>query len=186
MPTFQNPISNHAALTGGAGNTIVSVAPSTSGNVLTSDGTDWTSAPAPGAGLLSVSGALTNSQIKALHGTPVQLLAAPGSGKIIQIVSTIATMQYGGSNVFTAAAGQTIALSYGITVTILNLLANAQITPSTSTLSIANVGTSNSSFSSCTNTAVNLYNPAATEITGNAANDNTISYNIIYRIVTIP
>src|SRR5512135_501760 len=48
--------------------------PGTSGNVMTSDGTNWTSAAASVLGLTSVSGGLTNTQIKNLHGTPVQVI----------------------------------------------------------------------------------------------------------------
>lgn len=40
-------ITQHNVLVAGASNIISSVAPGTSGNVLTSDGTDWTSAAAP-------------------------------------------------------------------------------------------------------------------------------------------
>lgn len=39
-------VTNHGVVTAGANNTVTSVAPSTSGNVLTSNGTDWVSSAA--------------------------------------------------------------------------------------------------------------------------------------------
>src|SRR5690242_1048835 len=77
----------------------------TSGNVLTSNGTNWSSAAATDAsGFLNVSGTLTNAQIKALHATPIQVIASPGANAQVLILSVIATMNYVGSNVFVAAA----------------------------------------------------------------------------------
>ena len=35
------------------------------------------------------------------------------------------------------------------------------------------------------NLAINAYNPIATEITGNAANDNTITLTFMYYIATL-
>lgn len=45
-----NAITQHNVLVAGASNAISSVAPGTSGNILTSNGTDWTSAAAPSGG----------------------------------------------------------------------------------------------------------------------------------------
>ena len=61
-------------------------------NLLQSDGTNWNStAPL----LLSASITLTNSQIKNLHGTSVQLIAAPGAGKAIIIHCCSSKLIYG-------------------------------------------------------------------------------------------
>jgi hypothetical protein len=161
--------------------------PGTSGNVLTSDGTNWTSTAAPGGGLLSASATLTNAQVKALHGTPVQAIAAPGSGKVIHVVAVAATMDYGGSNVFTAGASQTINVYYGTAVSGGTILSNAAIVSNGSSYnSIVFPGQGAGTYANVVNTAVNIYNPIATEITGNAANNNTVSYNILYRVITIP
>jgi len=159
----------------------------TSGNVLTSDGTNWTSAAAPGGGLLSVSGTLTNTQVKNLHGTPVQIIAAPGSGKMINLIYGVFTMNYGGTNAFTAAASQTINAYWGTTVNSGINMTNGGITATSSQASLfAVTGLAGQAYTNFANVAVNIYNSTATEISGNAANDNTVSYNIIYRIITIP
>lgn len=158
--------------------------PGTNGNILTSNGTNWTSAAAPGGGMLSVSGVLTNAQIKALHGTPIQIIAAPGSGKAIVITMVVMTMNYGGSNVFTAGASQTVALYYGTTTIINTAMSNAMIVASATQIKDQTGNANTTVFSSWDNQLVNLYNPIATEISGNAANNNTMSYYVQYFILT--
>ena len=157
----------------------------TNGNVLTSDGTNWTSAAASGGVILTATKLLTSTQIKSLHGTPIQFIAAPGSGKMIVLISVTSKFTYGGSNVFIGATGQNVALTWGTTPTATSAVANSVLTGTTTT----GVGTSypspgNVVFTSYDNAAMNLYNPVATEITGNAANDNTISIIALYYIFT--
>lgn len=167
----------------------------TSGNVLTSDGTNWTSSSAALPSQLSVATlTLTSQQIKALHATPIQFIAAPGAGKVICLVGNIWAIKfYGGSNVFVAGAAQQIGLYYGTTLSALAaatpyVIQNAQITAGASyiynqtILAIGPLGTTPSSFQ---NIALNLYNPVVTEISGNAANDNTITITALYYIATL-
>jgi hypothetical protein len=142
---------------------------------------------APGTGgIITVTGALTNAQIKALHGTPVAAIAAQGAGKVIQVISASAKMVYGGTNVFTAGASQTINLYYGTTTSIDVVLTNAEIVASATQFNgvngISTFGGANTGFD---NVAVNLYNPIATEITGNAANNNTVTWSITYQVIAI-
>ncbi len=162
------------------------------GNLLTSDGTNWTSSTAPtGSGIITVTGSLTNAQIKALHATPIQVIAAPGSGSVIRVISGVGKMVYGGTNVFTAAASQTIALYFGAGTTSLwvaPMLTNAMIVASAT--QIASITPTSLAFGSTVNSvidnqAVYLYNPIATEITGNAANNNTVNWSISYQVITI-
>jgi len=161
--------------------------PSTSGtanNVLTSDGTNWISSTQPG-GLITVTGTLTNAQIKALHGTPVQVIAAPAAGSVIYIVNSQIKMNYGGTNVFVAGASQTIDFYYGTSVVAASGLGNGNIVANQTKISwstTTNQGGNNTNFDAI---AINLYNPIATEITGNAANNNTITWRLVYCIVTI-
>jgi len=156
--------------------------PGTSANLMTSDGTNWTSA-APT--IYSVTTPLTNSQIKNLHGTPIQVLAAPGAGKVYVVVSAIGKLLYGGSNVFTAGASQTINYAYGTANSVV-ILTNALITSSASKYgSNASTTITNVAIASLENTALNLYNPISTEISGNAANNNTMNFTILYYIVSL-
>jgi len=192
IPTFPNASATSGKIiksdgTNWLASTETYAAPSTSGNVMTSDGTNWTSAAASGAGILSVSGTLTNAQVKALHGTPVQILAAPGAGKVIQVITASFTLDYGGTNAFTAGASQTIQVYYGTLVQITIGLVNTALVSTSSRYNQSDpLLNSVQPYSSVVNTAVNLYNSVVTEITGNAANNNTVSYNIIYRTITIP
>ena len=46
-------------------------------------------------------------------------------------------------------------------------------------------GIANTATSNLENVALNAYNPIPTEISGNAANDNTITFVVKYYVVTI-
>lgn len=62
-------VTQHGVVTAGANNTVTSVAPSTSGNVLTSNGTDWTSAASAGGGNVTGPGSSTDRAIATYNGT---------------------------------------------------------------------------------------------------------------------
>jgi len=156
----------------------------TSANVLASDGTNFVSSTPPG-GLLTLTGSLTNAQIKALHGTPIQVLATPGSGKVICIQQIQAKMVYGGNNVFVAGAAQTINFYYGTSTSIGIALTNANIVAAATQFGTASPVAVTGANTVFDNIAVNLFNPIATEITGNAAGDNTITWRIVYCVVAI-
>jgi len=130
---------------------------------------------------------LTSAQIKALHGTPIQFIAAPGSGKSILVMSpTYACLTYGASNVFTAGASQTINLYCGTAVSLYTVVTNAVIVQNKNTFQQGTpAGSGNTNLTNVSNAAVNCYNPIATEITGNAANNNTITISAWYSIISM-
>lgn len=156
----------------------------TSGNVLTSDGTNWTSATAPGGGVLTATGTLTSAQIKALNASPVTVLAAPGAGRFYRMLWWTGKFTYGGSNVFVAGVGQTINVYLGTTLNQGSIIPNAEIVGTTTVYTWAN-GFASTIATTAENQPLNLYNSNATEISGNAANDNTVSYSITYQIMNI-
>ncbi len=165
--------------------------PGTSGNVLKSDGTNWTSSSTGPSQIITTSLQLTNSQIKNLNGTPVQIIAAPGSNKAINVIAAGVRFNYGGTNVFTAGASQTIRLKYGTAGTTLqdnanDLISNAVIVSNAVKycLSFHPTFVSNATVANVDNLALNVTQPVATEISGNAANDNTITIWVTYYIVT--
>ena len=157
----------------------------TTGNVLTSDGTNFVSS-APANSFITLTGTLTNSQIKALHGTPVTVLSAPGSGKWYRILCSTSKLIYGGTNAFTAGAAQTIAWYYSTSLSAsMTCMTNAVIVLTATTYSNQNAPVVNYTASAVENQPLILYNSVATEITGNAANNNTVSYSVTYQIMSI-
>lgn len=152
----------------------------TSGNLLVSDGTNWNST----AGIITVTGTLTNSQIKALHGTPVSAISAPGAGKAIRVIQATIRLSYGGNNAFTASASQTIGLYWnGVTAAITAVMANSSITATANNFSYAVPAASNGASTLYENVAMEWFNPVSTEISGNAAANNTMPWSISYIIV---
>ncbi len=157
----------------------------TSGNVLTSDGTNWSSsAPSPSTPILFASGSLTSLQIKALHGTPIEAIAAPGNGKVILLIRGMGKFVYGGTNVFTNGGASNLSIYYGTTTIGYNIVTAADIVGTTTSVvtAITNIAGAHTLFN---NTALNLYNPSVTEYGGNAANDNTVVWQMYYSILTI-
>lgn len=165
--------------------------PSTAGtatNVLTSDGTNWVSSTAPGGGMLMANGTLTNAQIKALLGTPIQLIAAPGSGKTIVVVNTIGKLNYGGTNAFTDPGAVGIGLTYGTTASNSiqpSLLATSGVTATVNEVTLGPAVTLTAPYTLGNNAAVFANVLGGQNIAGNAANNNTVSWQIQYYIATL-
>ncbi len=157
----------------------------TSGNVLTSNGTNWVSSP-PAGGFTTLSGTLSNAQIKALHASPVQIVAAAGAGNVIVVLQATLKLNYGGTSAFVAGGGATIALVYGTgsSSTSTVMFSNTNLTQTASLMQTYS-GQINAGYSAVNNIALNFYNTSATEISGNAANDNTMSYSVTYYTLTI-
>lgn len=161
----------------------------TSGNVLTSDGTNWSSSAVTGPSQLNVAILnLTNAQIKAANATPVTIVAAQGAGKAIIPVQAWGKMIYGGTNVFTAAAGQTIVIKHNSAAltSAETVIPNANIIAAATRYSQpVNVAYTTGGTADIENTAIVVWNPSGTEITGNAANNNTMSICLLYYVVTM-
>lgn len=164
-----------------------------SGNVLYDNGTNFVSSvfptgtTAPNQGLQYGYIKLTSAQIKALHGTPIQLIAAQGAGTVIVLLSPIwGKFTYGGTNVFVAGSAQLVQLFYGTTSSIVAISSNVMITGSSSTYiaqPITTVGAQ--AIAGYENLAINAYNSTATEISGNAGNDNTIECSFLYYVMKL-
>lgn len=158
----------------------------TSGNVLTSDGTNWiSSSPA----VFTTTVTLTSAQIKTLHASPIQIIAAPGSGKGIGIIATAVKLNYGGTNVFVAGASQSIDLFYNNTTTptTFGLIPNAMIVSSANKFCFVstNLTDTNQAAGVLDNVNIAAYQSiSATEISGNAAGNNTIDITVVYAIIT--
>lgn len=175
------------------GTRLVTTTAGTSGQVLTSNGAGVapTYQAAGGGGILSASLALTNSQVKNLAGTPIQIIAAPGAGNVINIVNLSSVMTYGGTNAFTNTSGQPIAAYYGTNTSasnlIFNAVSNSTITATATTWEFSvqhGSPTANIAASIAVNAALVIGVPSASaNIAGNAANNNTITIYVLYTII---
>lgn len=134
--------------------------------------------------LQSATVALTAAQIKALYDTPVQLVAAPGAGKMIVIDSinwdiTFVSAQYTAGGVLAAQYGNTVhgagpAASASIAAATLNAVAaSTELSQGGVALNVAKTAASN--------VAVYLSNLTADFATG----DSTASLTVRYHIVTL-
>ena len=127
---------------------------------------------------------ITSVQVKAIRATPITVVPAPGIGKSLEFVSAILQAKYGGSNAFTGAQNLAVRYKDG---------ASAQVSQN-----ITGTGFIDQAGDMITNGAVKvdgiatravaenqplvLHNIGAGEITGNAANDNTLRVKVFYRI----
>ncbi len=183
----------YAVLCGGTTNTaaLQSVASvGTAGQVLTSNGAG--ALPTFQTVVQTTTVTLTSAQVKALRATPITIVAAPGVNKVVNILSCFVKLKYGGTSAFTAGASQTLRLGYigtGGTAILTTALANTSIVATTDRVAFsgatANTGFADTGATLATNSAVVIYNSVATEISGNAANDNTIVVSVTYQIVSV-
>ncbi len=165
---------------------------STSGFVLTSNGTGV--APSfqvlPGSpglsGLTYFSKVLTSAQVKALHATPVQIVAAQGAGKLICILGPIfCKLTYGGTNPFTSGGAIGVAWASPSLQTLCTSANSAFVDQSVSAYAELNTSGFSNTDTSGENKDLVAYNVIAAEFTGNAANNNTVTLSGFYYVITI-
>jgi hypothetical protein len=126
---------------------------------------------------------LTAAQVKALRATPITVMPAQGAGKVVEFVSGVAFLKYGGSNGFTESTAN-LALKYtdGSGVQISQTIESTGFidqTASTQT-SILNKLDAIVAKTGSDNKAVVIHNLGGGEIAGNAANDNTLKLDLTF------
>jgi len=168
---------------------------STAGFVLTSNGTNTKptfQAASSGSGeILSAKVTLTSAQIKSLLATPIELIAAPGADKVIMPISVYYYFVYGGTDAFTN--GQIIAPltnNAGTTTNIVEFtFPAASVIATTSAFQSSSLRSSATVLTTAPTNMINrnviIKNTGATEITGNAANNNTLEVAMTYYVWTL-
>lgn len=158
----------------------------TSGQVLTSNGSSaLPSFQTLSASTYSAQVSLTSLQVKSLNGTPITIVPAAGTNKVIFVISAAAKLNYGGTNVFTGGsslslyytnnAGETLTNSYALTLT----ASSNQIGIATPTSTTGNLPSS-----TYKNKDV-VISVSSTNFGGNAANDNTVDIYVNYIIFNV-
>lgn len=166
------------------GTRLVTTSAGTTGQVLTSNGAGV--APTYQNTILTATVVLTSAQVKAIRATPITIVSAAGAGTYISVLACRAKLTYGGTNVFTAAASQTILLYYNAATQVGTCMDNASIVAAANTTystSLTSLGSRAATL--VENLPVNARNSIATEISGNAANNNTITIVVTYQVLTI-
>lgn len=130
---------------------------------------------------------LTATEVKALATTPIELVAAPGAGKAIKFMGSSLKLVYGGSNVF-AESGDNLGIKYtnasGVQVSG-TVESTGFIDQSASTYTNAEPATDAIVAASAAENAALVLDNLGSNITGNAADDNTLVISTLYRVVEI-
>lgn len=131
---------------------------------------------------------LTSAQVKTLRAAPFTLIPAPGAGKTIYVFGVQGKLVYGGSNPFTNPQDFSFNLTSGAGPKLCdNFLGATWIDQSASTYQIVSAtGETQTVYSAVAgeNQPLIVRNSGVSEITGNAANDNTVVITVFYRILT--
>lgn len=126
---------------------------------------------------------ITNAQLKALRATPKVLIAAPGTGKFIQLVSAVLLLDYG-SNVLTESADNLV-IEYttsGIDATA-SIESTGLIDAAADTMAFIQPATiANAAAADVANKSLQLFNTGDGEFAGNAGADTQLLVRISYRV----
>jgi len=130
---------------------------------------------------------MTATQVKALATTPIELVAAPGAGKMIKFMGASLKLVYGGTNVFTES-GDNLGIKYtnAAGVQVSNTIESTGfIDQAASTYTNAEPATDAIVAASAAENAALVLDNLNNNIAGNAADDNTLEVSVAYRVVEI-
>lgn len=129
---------------------------------------------------------LTSAEILALRATPIQIIAAPAAGKTISILKGQLKLVYGGTNAFTNP--QDLALKYtdGSGVAVSSTITGTGFIDQTANTYTSLIPAANAivAATGAEAQAIVIHNTGGSEITGNAAGDNTVVVTVEYQVLT--
>lgn len=135
---------------------------------------------------LSVTPTITSLQIKSLNATPITLVSAAGSGTIIFPLALITKFNYGGTNAFTGSGNISVAYnSAGKNNLYASVFTTTQMTSTTTQFYPGVFSWASTASTNAENLDLVIYKEASPEYAGNAANNNTITIQLIYSILTL-
>lgn len=136
---------------------------------------------------------LTSSQVKNLSTTTIQIVPAQGANTIINPISVVAFLNYGGNNPFTTVTNPIIwaffTNTYSISTVVTQVSGSNAYTQSQSNYEIAPSSGNNGGtpVASCVNQPMYIgLSTGSTDIGGNAAGDNTLTIQLVYEVITVP
>lgn len=125
---------------------------------------------------------LTNAQIKSLRSSPVTIVSAPAAGKIIAPLHLTYKFNYGGNNVF-VTGGNLELRATGTAGLLLNATSPILYTGSVDKLYAT--GATQAAALLTLEAQPIVITTSSSDPTGNAANDNTITYQFFYFVLTL-
>lgn len=151
--------------------------------LLYSDGLKWHDVTS--GGTITVKKAITAAQVKLIRSTPIELVAAPGSGYINEFISAVLILNYG-SEVFTESADN-LAVKYtdGSGVAVSDTIeCTGFIDQSADTVTRAvPVADAIVTVAASANQALVLHNTGDGEFAGNASDDSVLNVFTTVRII---
>lgn len=124
---------------------------------------------------------LTSAQVKALKGTPITLVAAPGADLAIVPMAVNIVVNYGGTNAFTETADD-LSIGYAGGAELMEIESTGLIDQTNDEWRFIEFTGHDETFIPVENAAVVITN-LDDEIAGNAGADNTVKVRLYYRVV---
>ena len=121
---------------------------------------------------------LTSAQLRHLHASPVQLVATPGAGQFVDIISAAYQYKVGSTPYSTDAGGSFVIWPSAI----YPIAATGFIDQTSNTVAVAGKSTETVYQTVVENTAIMLRNDSATEWSGG---DGTVTITVSYRVVAL-
>jgi hypothetical protein len=130
---------------------------------------------------------LTNAELKALRATPKTLVAAPGSGKVLEFVSAVLKLSGGTNALSESSDNMAVKFTDGSGAAVSNTIeATGFIDQTAATITTATQKQDAIvAYASAANKALVLHNTGDGEWGGNAAADVTMTVQVTYRVHTV-